>query len=49
MRIQSHDPRENKEEKKRARGTSLDAEARKQDKGKNPRLKNLPANCKELN
>lgn len=50
MKIQSNDPRENKEEKKRGRGTSIEAEGRKQDKGgKNPRLKNLPANCKELN
>ena len=50
MRIQVNDPRESKEEKKRPRPTSLDVEVRKQDKGgKNPRLKNLPANCRELN
>ena len=49
MRIQSNDPREVKEEKKRPRGTSLDNEGRKQEKGKNPRIKNLPTNCRELN
>lgn len=42
MRIQSNDPRENKDEKKRARGA--EGESKKQ--GKNPRLKNIPANCK---
>lgn len=50
MRIQSNDPRENKEDRKRVRAPSLQAEGRKHEKGgKNPRLKNLPANCKELN
>jgi hypothetical protein len=50
MRIQSNDPKENKEDRKRVRATSLEAEGKKHEKaGKNPRIKNLPANCKELN
>jgi hypothetical protein len=48
MKIQLSDPREVKEVK-RHRAPSLDTESKHHERyGKNPRLKNLPINCKEL-
>lgn len=48
MKIQLNDPRENKEAK-RHRSVAVEPEAKKIDKfSKNPRLKNLPTNCREL-